>query len=85
MICLCAGVTSYLALKLIGVPYPALRATVITGLDAIPQVGATIGATLAGVVGAIVALPVAAAGSLVLRSMAPGRRWGADPVTDQRD
>lgn len=141
VICLCAGVTSYVALKLIGVPYPALLAIVITVLDAIPQVGATvgaviavvvaltasipiaigaaiffmiyqqlenyliaprvfartvaltplasllsvlIGAALAGVVGAIVALPIAAAGSVVLRSTALGRQWGA-PVDDQPD
>lgn len=142
VICLCAGVTSYVALKLIGVPYPALLAIVITVLDAIPQVGATIGAViavvvgltasipiaigaavffviyqqlenyliaprvfartvaltplasllsvligaaLAGVVGAIVALPIAAAGSVVLRSTALGRQWGADPVDEQPD
>ena len=46
-ICVCAGVCSYVALLLLDVPYPALLAIVITVLDAIPQVGATIGAVIA--------------------------------------
>ena len=136
VICACAGITSYIALTLLSAPYPALLAIMITVLDAIPQVGATIGAViavlaaltvslpvaigallffviyqqlenyliaprvfsravaltplasllsvligaaLAGVVGAIVALPVTSAASVIFRSTTTGRRLGPDP------
>jgi predicted PurR-regulated permease PerM len=135
LICVCAGISAYIALTLIGAPFPALLAIIITVLDAIPQVGATIGAviavlaaltasipvaiatlvflllyqqlenyliaprifartveltplasllsvligaTLFGVVGAIAALPVTAAGSVILRSTQAARRLGKD-------
>ncbi|MDT0261651.1 AI-2E family transporter [Jatrophihabitans lederbergiae] len=58
-ICACAGVASYIALELIGVPYPALLAIVITVLDAVPQVGATIGAVLAVLVALTASIPAA--------------------------
>lgn len=58
-ICVCAGTASYVALLLIGVPYPAILAIVIAVLDAVPQVGATIGAVIAVVIALTVSLPVA--------------------------
>lgn len=58
-ICACAGVASYIAMELIGVPYPALLAIVITVLDAVPQVGATIGAVIAVLVAFTAGVPVA--------------------------
>lgn len=58
-ICACAGVASYIAMELIGVPYPALLAIVITVLDAVPQVGATIGAVVAVLVALTASLPIA--------------------------
>jgi predicted PurR-regulated permease PerM len=58
-ICVCAGVSTYIALLALGVPYPALLAIVVAVLDAIPQVGATIGAVVAVLVALTVSLPVA--------------------------
>ncbi len=47
---LIAGVTSWIVLLILGVPYPLALALVIFVLDLIPLVGATIGAVLVGVV-----------------------------------
>ncbi|MGI8593833.1 MAG: AI-2E family transporter [Solirubrobacteraceae bacterium] len=47
---LIAGVTSYIVLLILGVPYPLALALVIFALDLIPLLGATIGAVLVGVV-----------------------------------
>jgi predicted PurR-regulated permease PerM len=47
---LIAGVTSYVVLLILGVPYPLALALVIFALDLVPLVGATIGAFLVGVV-----------------------------------
>jgi predicted PurR-regulated permease PerM len=47
---LIAGVTSWIVLTLLGVPYPLALALVIFVLDLIPLVGATIGAVLVGIV-----------------------------------
>jgi predicted PurR-regulated permease PerM len=45
-----AGLTSWIVLLILGVPYPLALALVIFVLDLIPLVGATIGAVLVGVV-----------------------------------
>jgi len=45
-----AGVLSFLVLKLLGVPFAAPLAVLIFFLDLIPLVGATIGATVVGIV-----------------------------------
>jgi predicted PurR-regulated permease PerM len=45
-----AGILSFLVLKLLGVPFAAPLAILIFFLDLIPLVGATIGATLVGIV-----------------------------------
>ncbi len=47
---LIAGVSSYIVLVILGVPYPLALALVIFLLDLVPLVGATIGALLVGVV-----------------------------------
>jgi predicted PurR-regulated permease PerM len=47
---LVAGVTSFIVLSLLGVPYAAALALIIALLDLIPLVGATIGAVVVGVV-----------------------------------
>ncbi|TDD43473.1 AI-2E family transporter [Saccharopolyspora elongata] len=52
VVCLCAGIVSYLFFFFAGVPYPALLALVVALFDAVPQVGAT----LASVTGILVAL-----------------------------
>jgi predicted PurR-regulated permease PerM len=45
-----AGLTSYIVLLILGVPYPLALALVIFILDLVPLIGATIGAILVGVV-----------------------------------
>lgn len=47
---LIAGVSSWIVLEIIGVPYPVALALVIALLDLVPLVGATLGAVLVGVV-----------------------------------
>jgi predicted PurR-regulated permease PerM len=47
---LIAGVTSWIVLEILGVPYPVALALVIALLDLVPLVGATLGAVLVGVV-----------------------------------
>jgi predicted PurR-regulated permease PerM len=47
---LIAGVSSYIVLVILGVPYPLALALVIFVLDLVPLIGATIGALLVGVV-----------------------------------
>jgi predicted PurR-regulated permease PerM len=47
---LIAGVSSYIVLRILGVPYPLALALIIFALDLVPLVGATIGAVLVGVV-----------------------------------
>ncbi len=51
-ISLVAGVVSFLALSVIGVPYPAVLAFFVALMDLIPSVGATIGALVAVTVAA---------------------------------
>jgi predicted PurR-regulated permease PerM len=45
-----AGVTSFIVLSILGVPYAAALAMIIALLDLVPLVGATIGAVLVGIV-----------------------------------
>lgn len=45
-----AGVTSFVVLEILGVPYAAALAVVIFALDLIPLIGATLGAVLVGIV-----------------------------------
>jgi predicted PurR-regulated permease PerM len=52
ILCLAAGLTTTIALSLLGVPYPAVIGLVVGVLDALPQVGAMI----ASVLGALIAL-----------------------------
>jgi predicted PurR-regulated permease PerM len=47
---LIAGVSSWIVLEILGVPYPVALALVIALLDLVPLVGATLGAVLVGVV-----------------------------------
>jgi predicted PurR-regulated permease PerM len=47
---LIAGVTSWIVLEILGVPYPVALALIIALLDLVPLVGATLGAVLVGVV-----------------------------------
>jgi predicted PurR-regulated permease PerM len=51
ILCLAAGLTSTIALSLLGVPYPAVIGLVVGLFDALPQVGAMI----ASVLGALIA------------------------------
>ncbi|HEY9412317.1 MAG TPA: AI-2E family transporter [Jiangellaceae bacterium] len=45
-ICACAGIASGLFFLAVGMPYPALLSLVVAVLDAVPQVGATLGAII---------------------------------------
>src|SRR3954470_24311730 len=45
-----AGVTSWIVLEILGVPYPVALALVIALLDLVPLVGATLGAIVVGIV-----------------------------------
>jgi predicted PurR-regulated permease PerM len=45
-----AGVTSFIVLEILGIPYAAALSVVIFALDLIPLIGATLGAVLVGVV-----------------------------------
>jgi predicted PurR-regulated permease PerM len=53
-----AGVTAFIMLKVLGVPFAGPLAVVIFVFDLIPVVGATIGAILVGIVTAFVNFPV---------------------------
>lgn len=54
----CAGVTSYIALLVAGVPYALPLAVVVTLTDLVPVVGATIGAVVVTLVAFTVSIPV---------------------------
>jgi predicted PurR-regulated permease PerM len=54
-----AGVSSYIVLSILGVPFAGPLAVLIFVFDLIPVVGATIGAVLVGIVTAFVNFPVA--------------------------
>jgi predicted PurR-regulated permease PerM len=54
-----AGVTSYIVMSLLGIPFRAPLAVLIALLDLIPLVGATIGAVVVGVVALFVNFPTA--------------------------
>jgi predicted PurR-regulated permease PerM len=47
---LIAGVSSYIVLRILGVPYPLALALIIFVLDLVPLIGATIGAVVVGLV-----------------------------------
>src|SRR3954451_12279902 len=47
---LIAGVSSWVVLEILGVPYPVALALIIALLDLVPLVGATLGAVLVGIV-----------------------------------
>ncbi len=46
-----AGITSYIVLRILGIPYPETLAVLVAVLDIIPLVGATIGAVIVSIVG----------------------------------
>ena len=54
-----AGVTAFIMLRILGVPFAGPLAVVIFVFDLIPVIGATIGAILVGIVTAFVNFPVA--------------------------
>src|SRR5215218_279601 len=54
-----AGVSSYIVLRILGVPFAGPLAVVVFTFDLIPVVGATIGAVLVAIVTAFVNFPVA--------------------------
>jgi predicted PurR-regulated permease PerM len=60
-ICACAGVTSTIVFLILGVPYAALLGLIVAVLDAIPQVGATLGAVVATAVALTQSVGVAVA------------------------
>jgi predicted PurR-regulated permease PerM len=54
-----AGISAFIMLKILGVPFAGPLAVVIFVFDLIPVIGATIGAVLVGIVTAFVNFPVA--------------------------
>lgn len=58
-ICASAGITSAIFFLIIGMPYAALLAMVVAVLDAVPQVGATLAAIVAVLVGLTVSVGTA--------------------------
>ncbi|THV29463.1 AI-2E family transporter [Glycomyces paridis] len=59
LVAICAGVSSFLLMLVLGTPYPLALALVVAGLDLIPQVGATLGAVVCALVTLTVSLPAA--------------------------
>jgi predicted PurR-regulated permease PerM len=55
----CAGTATFLYAVIVGLPYPLVMAVVVAAFDLIPQVGATIGATVVVLVALTVSLPLA--------------------------
>ncbi len=58
-ICACAGIASGIFFVIVGMPYPAVLAIAVAILDAIPQVGATLGAVLSTLVALTQSIPLA--------------------------
>ena len=58
IISLCAGVTTYIVLIILGIPYPVALALLVAVTDLIPVVGATIGAAIVTLVGFFVSVKV---------------------------
>jgi predicted PurR-regulated permease PerM len=56
---LIAGVTAWIVLLILGVPYPAALALVVFLFDLVPLIGATLGAVLVGIVTLFADFPVA--------------------------
>ncbi|MEU6859869.1 AI-2E family transporter [Glycomyces sp. NPDC046736] len=59
LVALCAGVSAFLLMLVLGTPYPLALALVVAGLDLIPQLGATLGAIVCALVTLTVSLPAA--------------------------
>lgn len=57
MISLIAGVSSYIVMKIIGIPFAVPLAVMIAFLDLIPLIGSTIGGGIVAIVAAIVGFP----------------------------
>jgi len=58
-ICACAGIASGIFFVIVGMPYAAVVAIAVAILDAIPQVGATLGAVLSTLVALTQSIPLA--------------------------
>lgn len=58
-----------------GIPYPVLLGLLVFLLNLIPIIGSTIGGAILGIVGALIAIPVAAAIQLILEEVT-FRRFG---------
>lgn len=52
-----------------GIPYPVLLGLLVFLLNLIPIIGSTIGGAILGIVGALIAIPVAAAIQLILEEV----------------
>lgn len=63
-ICACAGISSAVFFVIVGMPYAAVLAIAVAVLDAVPQVGATLGASISTLVGLTQSLTLAV-GTLV--------------------
>lgn len=57
MISVVAGVSSYIVMKLIGIPFAVPLAVMIAFLDLIPLIGSTIGGAIVAIVAAVVGFP----------------------------
>jgi predicted PurR-regulated permease PerM len=57
MISLVAGVSSYIVMKIVGIPFAVPLAVMIAFLDLIPLVGSTIGGAIVAIVAAVVGFP----------------------------
>lgn len=63
-ICACAGIAAAIFFVIVGMPYAAVLAIAVAVLDAIPQLGATLGAVVSTLIGLTQSLPLAV-GTLV--------------------
>lgn len=57
MISLVAGISSYIVMKVIGIPFAVPLAVMIAFLDLIPLIGSTIGGAIVAIVAAVVGFP----------------------------
>lgn len=57
MISLVAGVSSYIVMKIVGIPFAVPLAVMIAFLDLIPLIGSTIGGAIVAIVAAVVGFP----------------------------
>jgi predicted PurR-regulated permease PerM len=56
-----AGVTTWVWMKVFGIPYPVLLAVLVAILDLVPLVGSTVGGVIVALVALTVSLPIAVA------------------------